>query len=318
MLQPSPRAIGNAAALESTACSSLLPVYGTTPGTAQSLVLEKAGRASAADHVQVMRELESALLSDGTFPDSQLAPMRPAALAAENAKRALEEAMRGSGSDFYPSTREAHVALAEGVPARTLPGNFSPRRLEPFASTKSPSRANAHVGPRFDVLTLRGWFNEMDSDRSGHVTKVKWLDFLRANPRIKHIILAGSGSEDTTAMTMSLLQDDSAKRTQIRQLRFLQKIWRDIDSDHNGTLEWEEFLEFFRKLGFLFKYVDPDNPKEKLAEILKDLHENAEPVSAARYSEFQHLKGKHLHAGKRRFLEEAALGSSWGFATASP
>lgn len=307
MLQPSPRFTGNVA-LESTGCSSLPPLYGSMPGTAQSLRQAPPAAGGAADHAEVMRELELALLADGG-PE----PKRPAALAAEHAQAALAQAMRGSGTDFYRSR-----AAGPGIPARVPHVNASPRRLVPFASTiLSQGRvADVQKGPRFDVLTLREWFNEMDSDHSGHVTKVKWLDFLRANPSVKSIILAGSGAEQDGSGLPKAMSNESAKRTQVRQLRFLQKIWKDIDEDGNGTLEWEEFIEFFRKLGFLFQYADPNNPKDRLAEMLKDLHENAESMSEDRFDEFHHLKGKHLHAEKRRVLEVAAASDSRGFALA--
>eukprot|EP00747_Dinoflagellata_sp_TGD_P211212 gnl/TRDRNA2_/TRDRNA2_84410_c0_seq4.p1 gnl/TRDRNA2_/TRDRNA2_84410_c0~~gnl/TRDRNA2_/TRDRNA2_84410_c0_seq4.p1 ORF type:complete len:283 (+),score=24.02 gnl/TRDRNA2_/TRDRNA2_84410_c0_seq4:113-961(+) len=161
--------------------------------------------------------------------------------------------------------------------------------------------------PKFDTLTLREWFNKLDDDRTGSVTKPRWLDFLSRNPEFRTLIL-GRG------ITMRITKDLHEEARRIRhERRRLGQLWSEIDTDRNGSLEWFEFLDFFQRSGRLLVYKTKDNPRDRLAEMLQEMHEQQDDLaSEAERKEFHDLAKKNLDLGRRRSLgaavEEAKAG----------
>jgi len=181
------------------------------------------------------------------------------------------------------------------------------------SSESSPTRRRNSTGGEpigngqkalYDILTIRQWFNGMDEQRNGHVTKKEWLEFMRRNPQFKSMVLCG-GVE--TRLTDRFSEESvQALKDQAKEMRRLLKIWREIDKDANGTLEWEEFIEFFRRSGNLLEYETVDNPKERLAHIVTEIHEGR--AEGDKLDEFLDLAKGHLQ-GERRlsFEKEVAL-----------
>jgi len=170
-------------------------------------------------------------------------------------------------------------------------------------SSEAPRGAESGGKPLYDVLTIRSWFNEMDSDHSGHISKSEWFEFLRKNPEFKAMILNGSGAlppKDRFSAEAILALKDEAKL-----MRRLLKIWREIDTDGNGTLEWEEFVEIFRRSGNLLEYREQDTPKVRLAQIITNMHEGR--VQNDQLVEFERLAKSTIHGTRRKSLEVEAL-----------
>merc|ERR1711904_300180 len=95
-----------------------------------------------------------------------------------------------------------------------------------------------------------------------------------------------------------------------RQLRHekrrLGELWIEIDTNGNGTLEWDEFLEFFRKTGRLLVYETKDNPRDRLAGMLQEMHEQqGDLASEADRNAFEELAKNYLDLGRRRSLQAA-------------
>eukprot|EP00747_Dinoflagellata_sp_TGD_P211210 gnl/TRDRNA2_/TRDRNA2_84410_c0_seq2.p1 gnl/TRDRNA2_/TRDRNA2_84410_c0~~gnl/TRDRNA2_/TRDRNA2_84410_c0_seq2.p1 ORF type:complete len:273 (+),score=34.42 gnl/TRDRNA2_/TRDRNA2_84410_c0_seq2:113-931(+) len=154
--------------------------------------------------------------------------------------------------------------------------------------------------PKFDTLTLREWFNKLDDDRTGSVTKPRWLDFLSRNPEFRTLIL-GRG------ITMRITKDLHEEARRIRhERRRLGQLWSEIDTDRNGSLEWFEFLDFFQRSGRLLVYKTKDNPRDRLAGMLQEMHEQQNDLaSEAERNEFNDLSKKYLDLGRRRSLGAA-------------
>jgi len=183
----------------------------------------------------------------------------------------------------------------------------------PNTTFSAPQEAERKLGsqpdpekPRFDLLTLREWFNEVDKDRNGHVTKVEWLGFLQFHPQIRALVLSISpqqrAADGGTAVDEPPRSEASKKETEAKHMRRLLRIWTDIDKDKNGTLEWNEFVELFRRGGFLLEYAEKNNPKERLASILGEMHESPAKQDEAELDEFMQLRNQHLDGERRRSL----------------
>lgn len=187
-------------------------------------------------------------------------------------------------------------------------GHFAEDCESDLSPTSSRGCPDGMPKPRFDILTLRQWFNVMDTDHNGHVSKMEWYEFLRNNPKLKYFILHGNvqmpppGYRDRATDETAQIQ-----RAETKEMRRLVKIWREIDADGNGTLEWDEFIEFFRRNGNLLEYETQDHPKARLTNILCEMHDKPDNVNEATLEEFERLTKANVHGNRRRSLEMEAL-----------
>jgi len=119
------------------------------------------------------------------------------------------------------------------------------------------------------------------------------MDFMRTQPQLcvvmsqKHRSAGDAWKEQKDVATL---------------VKSMLKMWPMIDTDKNGTLEWEEFIEFFRINGFFLEYRTKDNPKDRMAQILTHLHDDNVVQDASDLDEFAQLKNIHLMGERRRSL----------------
>mmetsp|Transcript_157048 Transcript_157048/g.277282 ORF Transcript_157048/g.277282 Transcript_157048/m.277282 type:complete len:325 (+) Transcript_157048:66-1040(+) len=225
-------------------------------------------------------------------------------------------------------------------PMRLQDDAFSPRRhlfantlaSDPDSQIKSPSQARRQsegaqltprkpstprkhrppgpVKPRFDELTLRQWFTMMDSGRHGHVTKMDWLALLRNNLKLKHLILHGHCDIPRGKSYLETAEGAQKRKEEAAELRKLLKGWREMDRNSNGTLEWEEFVSFFRQQGLLLEYKEVNHPTARISNILGKMHENGDTgcgLDEKTFREFEGLVRGHTQGPRRRSLEGTAL-----------
>lgn len=159
---------------------------------------------------------------------------------------------------------------------------------------------NSESLPKFDTLTLREWFNKLDDDRTGSVTKPRWLNFLSRNPEFRTLHLG-------TGIARMITKDLHEEARRIRyETRRLGQLWSETDTNRNGTLEWVEFLDFFQRSGRLLVYETKDNPRDRLADMLQEMHEQQDDLtSEAERKELNDLAKKNLDLGRRRSLRAA-------------
>lgn len=124
----------------------------------------------------------------------------------------------------------------------------------------------------FDACTLRTWFIEMDTDNSGVVTKDEFINFLRNRKVLQNILRQGMLEGSPLAHARSVTPRTAARMSEALGIKRILKIFRDIDSDQTGTLRWEHFLEFFRRTGLLLEYATPNNPRDRMADMLGKEH----------------------------------------------
>lgn len=155
--------------------------------------------------------------------------------------------------------------------------------------------------PFFDIFTIRQWFMEMDSNRSGSVTKQEFIHFLRNRPRLRRLFIdAGKQRRQQYKGDATQITDSQAEALEMRRLL---KLLKEIDEDGNGTLEFEEFLDFWRVSGFLLEYETPSNPREQIAAVLGQIQEgqgNDETDSPNLKSTVASLCKRHLSSFHHR------------------
>lgn len=160
---------------------------------------------------------------------------------------------------------------------------------------------------QFDVYTLRQWFMEMDRDSSGHVTKEDFFAYLDQRPALKQLFVAHSPKNSRKPGGREVSQ----KEAQALEMRRLLKVLREIDEDKNGTLEWEEFIEFFKRSGYLLEYSDNNNPRVKMAECLGQIHDaqmEGEDVDDKVMNDLRMMSKEHASTNVRRKSQDLANG----------
>jgi len=196
---------------------------------------------------------------------------------------------RGSGTTSPPTL---DVEADAGVPTRslTLPqrGSWttSPPALdvevdagEPARSLTLPQLRRPRAGPlpsgeqrsAFDTCTVRSWFIEMDTDNSGVVTKEEFMNFLRDRPLLQNAFWEGVQGIKPE-LYFSQTPRSAQRSAQALGIKRVLKLFREIDADNSGSLEWEEFLEFFHRTGLLLEYAIVNNPRDRMAEMLGKQH----------------------------------------------
>eukprot|EP00928_Gymnodinium_smaydae_P060764 TRINITY_DN4455_c1_g1_i1.p1 TRINITY_DN4455_c1_g1~~TRINITY_DN4455_c1_g1_i1.p1 ORF type:complete len:478 (+),score=50.34 TRINITY_DN4455_c1_g1_i1:151-1584(+) len=190
----------------------------------------------------------------------------------------------------------------------------SPGSLYSFIGTSHACREGvAEETPRVDILTVRQWFDEMDWKGDGYVAKQAYLAALKDNAWFRQYIVYKErrlpSSVKPTAMELSF------------ELRKGLRFWREMDRGRKNTIDWDDFVEFFRRSGLLFEYQNSDNPRTKMAELMGNLNKHAtsktesEPMEKLRSLVKEHLSSdsmrrQSLRAGAREEpMETMPLGT---------
>lgn len=125
----------------------------------------------------------------------------------------------------------------------------------------APSTPEPKTGPRFNIPTLRKWFSDIDVNGSGSITRRELIVALRQNPDLQALLLstsanadlAGKGESEDAPGTSSITTTSSI-RQQHNEMKRIMQIMHEVDTDGSGSMEWEEFVEFFRRSGYLLEY----------------------------------------------------------------
>lgn len=223
-------------------------------------------------------------------------------------------------SPWTPSDRDGLRSPVFGNVGSIISNTSGETPLSPTLSdVKTPrSRRSSASGasnnkPRFDLLTLREWFIEMDEQKHGSVTKTQWLNFMRKHPGLIKVMVGGS---DTTAWAVKdrFSEEGRKQLTELaRQLKELRVMFSVVDEDKSGTIEFEEFVEFFRKIGFFLEYKTDQNARLRLAHMLGEACEkeaNDREETDKRQKEFTSLSSQHLQGGQKRRMSDTTILSS--------
>jgi len=153
---------------------------------------------------------------------------------------------------------------------------------------------------RFDLCTILFWFDSIDTDRSGKISKQEWMQFLRSNPHIDAALLHGKVGARHRCNKDSL-EGFLQGREQAAQLKRRMRILRELDTNGDGVLGWEEFVDFFRRSGNLLE-LSPASPKYRIYELVQTMREAPDNVTENDKLELRNLIAKHLSASQRSSL----------------
>lgn len=136
-----------------------------------------------------------------------------------------------------------------------------------------PKREVAQVA-QWDILTLRQWFNIMDVDHDGTVSRHECFGFLVKHPKFRDIL---QGDYSQPVKDRFSPAGSQHLRNQAVQMKQVMKILKDVFGK-SGTCDFEEFAEFFRRSGRLVEYQSNENPIVKMADLLGDFHNGDKAV----------------------------------------
>eukprot|EP00419_Tripos_fusus_P044657 CAMPEP_0172833586 /NCGR_PEP_ID=MMETSP1075-20121228/24465_1 /TAXON_ID=2916 /ORGANISM="Ceratium fusus, Strain PA161109" /LENGTH=196 /DNA_ID=CAMNT_0013676353 /DNA_START=3 /DNA_END=593 /DNA_ORIENTATION=+ len=171
---------------------------------------------------------------------------------------------------------------------------LTPRRCHSASVAVEQKQAQHEL--RFDELRLREWFNQMDLDRRGHVSKKQFIDFLVSQPRLQKLFV-----EDRHP---HLNVEPYGWQRRVVCGKMLSKSWRELceSRPHEQEMEWKGFSDFFRRRGMLISYKTKHNPKDRLASLLADMHIQPLEQDSQTLDEFVRLRRTHLQGQRKREL----------------
>jgi len=85
------------------------------------------------------------------------------------------------------------------------------------------------------------------------------------------------------------------------------KVFKDLDVDNSGTIDFNEFLELFKRTGHLMQYKDKVNPRERMASILGDIRGDKEAIGNSTVHQLVSLSKHNLTGKQSRAIERNVL-----------
>lgn len=106
---------------------------------------------------------------------------------------------------------------------------------------------------RFNVETLKQWYKRIDTRGAGEITQKEFIVAMRTHRELLAMFSKMRGMElaDSSDGRADPSQDWHAQREETLRIK---AILKEVDTDGSGTLEWEEFVDFFRRTGMLLEY----------------------------------------------------------------
>lgn len=145
------------------------------------------------------------------------------------------------------------------------------------------------TGVRFNKDRLAAWFRKLDTDGSGLVTQREFIVHLRKNKELLELFckIAGTDKVDTRYSEASVWtrapgilpagetprnlgrasvcsrksrhSKNPRKGVSKREISKIKEILSEVDIDGSGSMEWPEFVDFFKRAGLLLEYKTRDS-----------------------------------------------------------
>lgn len=190
---------------------------------------------------------------------------------------ALKQSHKYGGAEPSKGAARFHVRLPQGpqhskysTRASTAPFGASrvldatPNGMNLTGASLDSSTADLPPSPsgkqstRFDKKRLKGWFKEIDQKGTGSISQRELIVALRSMKGLMAMFCMVSGIEyvdpDGSAMDGRSIDHDLMLQAKKEEVRTIKEILTEIDTDGSGSMEWDEFVEFFRRAGLLLEY----------------------------------------------------------------
>jgi len=114
---------------------------------------------------------------------------------------------------------------------------------------------------RFNMPTLKAWFYQIDADKSGEISVPELVNFLRSNKDLEQVMLLASATEgasggrrESTGQNRRASHERKLVAKRNQELKRMIKICTEMDVDGSGAMDMSEFIDFFRRTGYLLEY----------------------------------------------------------------
>jgi len=142
------------------------------------------------------------------------------------------------------STRTLPAVPDEPTPVEGRPGELT--------DEESKSPGNSALSPRYNIRTLRNWFKDIDIAKTGSITRRDLLVALRRHRAMQTLFCTAQGLSISEADGLTgAAAVEKARRDEVARIK---QILDTLDTDGSGTMEWTEFVEFFRRSGMFLEY----------------------------------------------------------------
>lgn len=174
-------------------------------------------------------------------------PVSPQQISADLVRDALEQDainLHKKYGSFEPSGGSARFNV-------TLPKGPQHTKYSIFGHTKEPDSVQRSL-TKFNMQRLRDWFRDIDVNKSGKVSQRELLCALRQHQGIQSVFSLASGFDQPDAHRSRGGSAAYRRRDEVSRIKM---IMHEVDDDSSGTMEWNEFVEFFRRAGLLLETV---------------------------------------------------------------
>jgi hypothetical protein len=134
-------------------------------------------------------------------------------------------------------------------------------------------------GVAYDVRRLEKWFQKIDTDGSGEVTVRKMIVGILTDQELLDLFFLlreGDGvlNPGSAPEAPSIFKKPHLGQIDKSDLSWIKETMRRVDKDGNMTMEWTEFVEFFRRTGLLLEYKTKEQlNRSALGETRYDVHQ---------------------------------------------
>jgi hypothetical protein len=204
---------------------------------------------------------------------------------------------RPGSNHSSPKRRGSRSLIPYNLP--TLSPTSKDQCLDDLIPDFNPKENNGNAV--FDIYNLRQWFIGMDSKEDGHVSKNDFVAFFHKRPELKNVLLSQVHLKNTDNSKCTIKSQQEIHALEMRRL--LKLFTKDLDTDKSGTLEWHEFINFFRNTGCLVEYSTPNNPRERLSDVMGKIAEQkaaGKEVDEELINNLDELACKHLSTPMRQ------------------
>jgi len=174
-------------------------------------------------------------------------------------------------------------------------------------TTTSDGQPKTRQKVAFDIQRLEAWFRLMDTNSSGEITVRKLIVGMMKHQELCDLfyILKGNvnkdGPADLQPKVGALTRDD---------IKWIRDVITSLDQDGNSSMDWPEFVDFFRKAGLLLTYQERDDLNmSDLGEVFIEVHrrevEKERKLQQEMFFSEQRRAAKAVVGGKRESNKDA-------------